>query len=94
MTTTSLKLPDDVKANVLAAAGMRGMSAHAFMVEAIRDAASAASQRESFIADAKQALKEARESGMGYDAHEVHQYIRDKIAGKPARKPKAKSWRG
>lgn len=45
MATTSLKLPDDVKQLAVAAAQRRGMTPHAFMVGAIRRAASAAEIR-------------------------------------------------
>lgn len=93
MPTTSLKLPDDLKTRAAAAAKVRGVTTHAFMLEAIREAATATEQRASFIADANAADAKMRRTGMGYDADEVHKYIRDKIAGKPARKPKAKSWR-
>lgn len=93
MTTTSLKLPDDLKARAASAAKTRGVSAHAFMLDAIREATTAAEQRASFIADAKAADAEMRRTGMGYDADDVHKYIADIAAGRPAKKPKAKSWR-
>jgi predicted transcriptional regulator len=93
MSTTSLKLPDDLKARAMAAAKARGVTPHAFMLDAIREAATATEQRVSFIADATAAHATMRGTGMGYDADEVHKYIRDKIAGKSVRRPKAKSWR-
>lgn len=93
MPTTSLKLPDDLKMRAAAAAKVRGVTTHAFMLEAIREAATATEQRARFVADAQAARKAALKSGAGYDADEVHKYMRDKIAGRPARRPKAKSWR-
>ena len=92
-TTTSLKLPDDVKQLAASAAMHQGMTLHAFMVEAIRTAATSAERRAAFVADALVAHAEATESGKGYAAADVHAYIRARAQGKPATKPKARGWR-
>ncbi|AXQ30393.1 hypothetical protein D0B54_17690 [Solimonas sp. K1W22B-7] len=91
--TTSLKLPDDVKERAIAAAQQQGVTPHAFMVDAIRLAAAAAEKRAEFIAQAQAARSEALRSGKGYAAADVHAYVRQRAAGKTAPKPKAKSWR-
>ena len=93
MTTTSLKLPDDLKARTTAAAKARGITTHAFMLEAVQLATNAAELRARFVKDALAALKTARKTGKGYAADEVHAYILAKTQGKPARRPGAKSWR-
>lgn len=93
MTTTSLKLPDEVKRLATAAAKEKGVTPHAFMVEAIRDAAVAAKLRAEFVADAEAARTEALKSGKGFAASEVHAYLRARVRGNRAPKPKAKSWR-
>lgn len=93
MSTTSLKLPEDVKQLVAAAARRQGITPHAFMVDAIRAAATNAEKRARFIADAVASREEAIKSGEGYAADDVHAYLRDRAQGKPASKPKAKSWR-
>jgi predicted transcriptional regulator len=92
MSTTSLKLPDDVKKLAATAAKHQGVSPHAFMVDAIRAAAVAAEKRATFVADAAASRSETLESGKGYSADEVHTYIRARAAGKQATRPKAKSW--
>jgi predicted transcriptional regulator len=92
MSTTSLKLPDDVKKLAATAAKHQGVSPHAFMVDAIRTAAVAAEKRATFVADAAASRSETLESGKGYSADEVHTYIRARAAGKQATRPKAKSW--
>lgn len=94
MTTTSLKLPDDLKDRAAEAAKHRGISTHAFMLEAIREAVTAAEQRAEFVAAAQAARGEALRSGKGYAAGEVHEYLRAKAGGNPAPRPKAKPWRG
>jgi len=94
MSTTSLKLPEDVKQLAAAAAKQQGTTPHAFMVEAIRSAAIAAEKRASFVADAIESKAEATRSGTGYDAAEVHSYIRARAQGRRAPKPRATPWRG
>jgi predicted transcriptional regulator len=93
MTTTSLKLPDDIKKRAVSAATELGVSPHAFMVSAIEQAATATEQRMRFIADAKTARREMRETGKGLDADDVHAFLKAKVSGAKAAKPKARSWR-
>lgn len=93
MVTTSLKLSDDLKQRTAALAEQMGISTHAFMVGAIEQAATAAEQRRRFIADALAAKSEIEETGLGYGADEVHAWLKAKVAGKKAPKPKAKPWR-
>ena len=93
MSTTSLKLPDDLKARAASAAKTRGVTTHAFMLDAIREAAIATEQRAQFVAAAETARSSMLKSGKGYAADEVHSYLRAKAGGLAARKPKAKPWR-
>ena len=94
MSTTSLKLPDELKERAVAAARSRGVTPHAFMVEAIERATAVAEERARFVAQAEAARESLRESGQGYDADAVHDYLRGRITGKRAPRPKARSWRG
>lgn len=93
MSTTSLKLPQDVKQLAITAAKHQGISAHAFMVGAIRTAATNAEKRDQFVADAVAARTETVDSGEGYAAEDVHAYLRARTHGEPINKPKAKVWR-
>jgi len=94
MSTTSLKLTDELKGRAVAAAQSKGVSPHAFMVAAIDQAATAAEHRASFVSEAQAARRSTLESGKGYGADDVHAYLRSKISGGKSAKPKAKSWRG
>lgn len=93
MSTTSLKLPESLKHQAVVAAKLQGVTPHAFMVEAIRFAATAAEQRARFVADAKKARATLMKSGKGYAAEEVHAHLRSRINGAKPGKLKAKSWR-
>ena len=93
MSTTSLKLPEDVKRLAASAAKLRGVSAHAFMVEAIRAAASAEERRAAFVAQAVEARAETLQTGTGYRATEVHDYLQERVQGNKPSAPPAKPWR-
>ncbi len=93
MSTTSLKLPQDLKKRAAAAAQARGITSHAFMVSAIEQAAVAAEKRAGFVADAVAARDAMLKTGKGYSADEVHAYLRNRAGGKQSKRPKAKSWR-
>jgi predicted transcriptional regulator len=93
MSTTSLKLPDDLKSRASAAAQQLGISTHAFMLSAIEQAATATEQRARFLEDAEAARNTMIETGKGFDADEVHAHFKARASGKKATKPKARSWR-
>ncbi len=93
MSTTSLKLHDELKQRAAAVAHNQGVSPHAFMVQAIEMATQAAEQRTDFVAAALAAREKVLTTGKGYDADEVHAYIKARLDGKKAVKPRAKSWR-
>lgn len=92
MSTTSLKLSDELKQRAVAAAEKRGLSTHAFMIQAIEQAANAAEKRASFINEAQAAREQMLSTGKGYAASEVHAYLKARIAGNQPAKPKAESW--
>ena len=94
MSTTSLKLPDELKQRAIAAAEKMGVSPHAFMIHAIDQAATAAERRASFASDAQAAREQMLATGKGYDANEVHAYLKARLSGDKPAKPKARSWRG
>ena len=89
MTTTSLKLPDALKQRVNALAALANKSPHAFMVDLIAAETERIEEDRAFMARAEASLKHHQETGIGYDAKEVHAYLRAKIQGvtKPEPKP-------
>ena len=91
--TTSLKLPDELKARVATLAAQAGKTAHAYMLEAIERETALAEKRRAFVADALAAEQDMERTGLAYDAHDLHAYWRAKLAGKKPQKPKLKPWR-
>ena len=94
MSTTSLKLSDELKQRAVDAAAKMGVLPHAFMIHAIDQAATAAERRASFVSDAQAAREQMLATGKGYDASEVHAYLKARLSGDKPAKPKARSWRG
>ena len=82
----SLRVPEEVKKRVERLAGAQDTTAHAFMVDAIREKLEAAEARAAFHAEAKRRLARMKKSALGIPAQEVFAYL-DKRArgGKPAR---------
>jgi predicted transcriptional regulator len=72
---TSIKLPATLKAQIDETAQKAGMSAHAFMVKTLADATERARLREQFHQDSLEALREMKETGMGYDFDDVRDYF-------------------
>lgn len=83
--TTTLKLSEDLKQRIAAAAESMGMTPHAFMVEALEAGARRAELRESFVGQALQAEQEIAAYGEVYAMDEVHRHFRDRLAGKKAK---------
>lgn len=85
--TTTLKLPDDLKARIAAAAEQSGKSPHAFMVEALQRQTDLAEMRRQFVGEALLAREEVAQYGLVYDSDEVFSYIQARLEGKPAKRP-------
>lgn len=90
---TSIKLSEDLKKRVARAVKGTDQSAHAFMVEAIRQETERAEKRRKFVADAYAALAEFERDGKGYALSEITAHYHARLQGRKSRKPKLRSWR-
>ena len=88
MSTTTLKLPEELKQRIAAAAADAGKSPHAFMVEALAAQTALAERRRAFVGAAHAAAQEVAQYGLVYDADEVFGYLQDKLKGKRPKRPK------
>lgn len=86
--TTTLKLPEELKARIASAAQSSGKSPHAFMLEALEAQARLAEMRQSFIADAVASGAEVDAGGALYAMEEVQAYIVARTSGKAVKRPK------
>jgi predicted transcriptional regulator len=90
MATTTIRIPDDLKARVAAAAKREGKTAHSFILEAIAEKAEQEERRSDFDAVAERRFAEIVASGKTVPWGEMRAYLEDRLAGKAARRPVAK----
>jgi predicted transcriptional regulator len=90
MTTTTIRLPGDLKARVAAAAKKSGQSAHSFILEAIAEKAEDAERYSEFheLADKRYAAIAASGKTIPWSA--MRSYLEDRVAGKKPRRPAAR----
>ena len=90
---TSLKLPRSLKNRISRLAKRAGETPHAFMLRLLEEQVQAAERFDAFVADAREADKLMQESGRGYPASEVHDYLEARLTGRNAKRPKPVQWR-
>jgi predicted transcriptional regulator len=90
---TTLKLTPELKERVAKIVEGTGQSAHAFMVDAIKNQIESAEKRLAFTRDALAAREEFDRTGSGYAMEDVHAYVALRAHGKKAPTPKLKRWR-
>ena len=88
--TTTLKLPEELKARIVAAAQATGKAPHALMIDALSTQMTLFERRQAFIASALKAEQEVAEYGLVYEADDVFNYLQAKLDGKKTKWPKAK----
>lgn len=84
MSTTSLKLPEDLKQTIQQFAQEDRVSAHAFMVRALEEEVRRRTRRAAFVGQALESLAEAEAGGPVYDADEVFGYLEKRLKAKAA----------
>jgi predicted transcriptional regulator len=87
--TTTLKLPETLKARIAPLAEAAGKTAHAWMVDALEAQAALAEMREAFIAEGQASAAEVDAGGPLYAAEDVHAYIVARAAGRTTSRPRA-----
>ncbi len=91
-TTTSLKLPDELKAQIAMTAKREGKTAHALMVEALQTAMNEASLMRAFQDSALAAYEEAVRINKVYNGQATKAYYLAKLRGEKAKKPPMIAW--
>lgn len=90
MSTTTIRLPDELKARVARAAERAGVTTHAFIVDAIADKADAEERRNEFHALADARYAEFLRTGKSIPWDEAREYLLKLAEGKPAKRPVAR----
>jgi hypothetical protein len=87
--TTSLKLPDALKATIAKVAAFEGKTAHALMVDTLQSAMNDAVVRQQWYADGETSYQDSLRSNAVYRSADVKAYITERVRSTPTpSKPK------
>ncbi|MEO8859498.1 MAG: hypothetical protein ABI343_21135 [Burkholderiaceae bacterium] len=82
MTTTSLKLPDDLKESIQRIAAQCQTSPHAFMLQTLEAEVQRRTLRDAFLAEAQAAAAEIDAGGPVYALADVHMWVKARISSR------------
>lgn len=94
MTTTTIRLEDDLKARVAAAAQRSGKSPHAFILEAIEQTVEQSEADDAFQSLADERWARLLKSGKSVSFDDAKSYLEARARGAPAAKPGARNLTG
>jgi predicted transcriptional regulator len=87
--TTSLKLPDTLKATIAKVAAFEGKTAHALMVDTLQAAMDDALARQQFYADGEASYQDTLRTNAVYGSADVKAYVMARVAGGKPGRPQA-----
>ncbi len=90
MSTTTIRLPEDLKARVAAAAKRAGTTTHGFILDAIAEKAEQEDMRAAFDAEAEDRYADIVASGKTIPWQDMRGYLEERIAGKEVKRPVAR----
>jgi predicted transcriptional regulator len=90
MSTTTIRLPKDLKSRVAAAAERAGTTAHGFILEAIAEKTDREAQRADFLDAADKRYAGIVASGKAIPWKKMRAYLEDRLAGKTVARPAAR----
>ncbi len=90
MSTTTIRLEDDLKARVAAAAQRAGKTAHAFILDAIAQTVEQVELDNAFNTLADQRWANIQATGKTVPWDDAKAYLATRLQGEPARKPAAR----
>lgn len=90
VTTTTIRLPEELKERVARAAERAGTTSHAFILDAIAERVDEDELRSDFHAAAEQRYAEIVASGKTIPWSAMRTYLEDRLSGKNPSRPPAK----
>jgi predicted transcriptional regulator len=90
MSTTTIRLPDDLRERVAAAAERAGTTAHNFILSAIAEKAELAEREADFRAVAEQRYASIAATGRTIPWAEMRDHLDARLAGRAVAKPRAR----
>ena len=90
MSTTTIRLPQDLKERIARAAERAGTTAHSFILEAISEKAEQDERQREFQDTAERRYAEIVASGKTVPWNEMRRYLERRIAGDKLARPKSR----
>jgi predicted transcriptional regulator len=87
MSTTTVRLPEELKARIDKLAAAAGLSSHAFMVDALAQTAEQFERQQAFEAQAERRWRQYRRSGESISHDDLLAYARGLAGGKKPAQP-------
>ncbi len=88
MTTTTIRIDEDLKSRITAAAARAGMSAHGFILDAIERTVESAEMNDRFHHVADRRWEQSLGEGKAIAAEDMHAYLQARARGEPVRRPR------
>lgn len=92
MSTTTIRLPEKLKARIAKAAERAGTSPHSFILEAIAEKTEWAERRSEFHEEAERRWAVFLETGESIPWEEMRRYLTGRMQGKAASRPVARKF--
>jgi len=93
MSTTTLRLPPELRDRVSRLAQQSGTTPHSFMLDAIAERVATEELRRAFLDEVNARFAQMLEYDVGLEWHEMRDYLRERAAGHEPPLPQAKRWR-
>ena len=87
MSTTTIRLPQDLKARIAAAARRAGRTPHSLILEAVTEKADQEERRSEFDEVAEKRFDQIVKAGKTIPWSEMRKYLEDRLAGRKPRRP-------
>lgn len=79
--TTTIRIPDELKARLARLAELEGTSTHSLILDAIAEKVDALERRHAFHKEAQKRLAHLEETGMGIEWADMKRYLDARMAG-------------
>ncbi len=90
MSTTTIRIPDELKSRLAKLAEHQGVSTHGLILDAIAEKADALERRQSFHEEARQRHEQFLATGEGIPWEEMRDYLRRRVQGEDVVPPVAR----
>ncbi len=90
MSTTTIRIPDELKARLSRIAELEGTSTHGLILEAIAEKADALERRQAFHEEARERHEHFLATGESIPWEEMRDYLRRRVRGEDVQPPVAR----